>query len=186
MTLVRRHELRLRVVRSERLIGRRGRMQVPEHEAAARRQPVSGGLIRQCAFAGVQAQQVMKRIASWTGFFEQARSGELLERPPCLDHTVGGERRRGGHHDVTPRVQAEQPEHARGSGRQRLIGPGDHRADGHQIVVVGTRELVQTLGGRRELGGHRGQRETRLGLRPVRDDPQGQRQETAGARDRVR
>jgi hypothetical protein len=86
---------------------------------------------------------------------EQVGVGELGEQMAGLAMVASGEasRRQGG--DVRARVQAQQPEHARGGWAEVADGPGEHSP--HADRRVAHIERVQSAVGNTQLGRQRGE-----------------------------
>ena len=97
--------------------------------------------------AGVGAQQVVHAVPAGAGGVDEVGPGELVEHAAGVVEAGAGQRGRGEGVHVGAGVQAEQPEHARGVGRQVLDRPGEHRGHGRARVAAGV-EQVQPPAGR--------------------------------------
>jgi hypothetical protein len=84
---------------------------------------VFGGLVGGGAFGGVGAQQVMQPVPARCRLLQQVHLGERLQQPGGARRADLGERGGGRDADVRSGVQAEQPEHAGGRGRQGAVRP---------------------------------------------------------------
>jgi hypothetical protein len=99
---------------------------------------LGGGVVRLDQLLRVAAQQVVELVAAGRVLGEQVRLGQLGERPVRLRGRQAGETGGRGPPDVRARVQAEQPEQARGGRGQDAVRPGEGRPDVGRLELHGT------------------------------------------------
>ena len=130
---------------------------------------------------GVGAEQVMEGKPARGVLGGQVRAGQLAQQPAGLRLACSGEAGDGWGRYVGAGVQAQQSEHARRSGAELVVGPGEYCADaGRRVAGI---QGVQPPGRVAQFGGQARQREGGPGGGAGRGDRQRQRQQRAQAGD---